>query len=238
MILDESQIEALNKVYLESMPGFMEHLALIGKAIDLLDFIARRPLTDSSVEVSIQRLGVRVINSAGAVSKLNLAGYYQPAISQIRDLIELGYLLEYFASDWALVGEWGRAEEKDRRNKFGPVKVREALEKLDTTPTDRKRSYKLFSSHGTHVTPEGFVAISPNWDTKIGPFPDEARVRAIFFDLAWTSGNTAFNCSKCALLGEFGDIEKVALVQKHVEFESAANEWVKRFHKAQIGSGI
>jgi hypothetical protein len=49
----------------------------------------------SENELTLQYLGIRLFNAAGASLKLALSGYYQKAFDQVRDVIETYFLVDY-----------------------------------------------------------------------------------------------------------------------------------------------
>jgi hypothetical protein len=52
----------------------------------------------SENELTLQYLGIRLFNAAGASVKLALSGYYQKAFDQVRDVIETYFLVDYLCN--------------------------------------------------------------------------------------------------------------------------------------------
>ena len=49
--------------------------------------------------VTIQLLGIRLFNASASALALMLMGYYQNSVTMLRDLLETGFLIDYFAID-------------------------------------------------------------------------------------------------------------------------------------------
>jgi hypothetical protein len=52
----------------------------------------------SENELTLQYLGIRLFNAAGASIKLAFSGYYQKAFDQERDVIETYFLVDYLST--------------------------------------------------------------------------------------------------------------------------------------------
>jgi hypothetical protein len=110
-------------------------------------------------------------------------GYYNQRLSLVRDVIETTLLMELLEREPSAIAEWCTIDADERQRKFGAYQVRMRLEKLEERegkpPLNRKEVYKRFCTYRTHPSPESFVLISPDWMTKIGPFPDPGRLKAM-----------------------------------------------------------
>lgn len=81
------------------------------------------------------------------------SGFYDESIVLTRTLGEIANLCYLFAADSNALREWTDADDKRRRDKFSPVKVRLALEQTQRpVPIDQNR-YRQLSEKATHVTP-------------------------------------------------------------------------------------
>ena len=80
-------------------------------------------------ELTILRLGIRIFNSAAAGLKCARSGYYQPAFAQVRDILEVSYLLDLFRQNPEMVGQW--LSTKASYKLFSPRAVRKALSKAE-----------------------------------------------------------------------------------------------------------
>jgi hypothetical protein len=98
----------------------------------------------SENELTLQYLGIRLFNAAGASVKLALSGYYQKAFGQIRDLIETYFLVDYLSTYPEKIDEWKRADKKKRISHFGPGFIRNELDKRDGyTSGERKEDLRF-----------------------------------------------------------------------------------------------
>ncbi|MCO5962346.1 hypothetical protein [Sinorhizobium meliloti] len=196
MLLDESDIETENRKYIEQSTTAVMNLNVASVAIETLRMFAYESSFDTDDDVTILRLAIRVINDAGACGRCALAGYYQPAISQIRDIIEVSFLLDLFRRNPSKISEWRCASDRDRKNKFKPIALREELDRLDgKSDLARKEAYEFYSTHGTHVTPH-LLVISPGLNTRIGPYPSKEMAIRITYDLAkWLCGGAGYALS-------------------------------------------
>ena len=88
-------------------------------------------LHGSENELTLQYLGIRLFNAAGASIKLALSGYYQRAFDQVRDVIETYFLVDYLSTYPEKIDEWKLADKKKRISHFGPGIIRNALDKRD-----------------------------------------------------------------------------------------------------------
>ncbi|NLS07846.1 hypothetical protein HGP14_31935 [Rhizobium sp. P32RR-XVIII] len=184
MIIDSSDIASENDRLINASEWALQNIAFTNTSIDVLRAAAYLPL-DETDDITILRLGIRLINSAGASGLAAINGYYQPAAAHIRDIIEVSFLLDLFRRDRKEVSMWREASDEVLWQKFRPQKLKSRLDHLDgCKPTYRKPAYQFFSEHGTHAKPLAVGLISPDMDTMVGPFPDEQRVLGFGFDLA------------------------------------------------------
>lgn len=235
MILDETDIEGMNRGFLAADSFAHGNLSLCSKAIDFLRDTARIPDLDTVDDIVHLRLAIRLINDAGAFGKCALAGYYQPALAMIRDIVEVGFLLEVFAHDRSRLGAWHSATDAERSRQWKPVKIREMLDKF--SPADkqgRTDAYKFLSTHGTHVNPNAMQVISPGNMTTVGPFPDNQRITLITFDIAKFLGYATANFAKGVRSdGIIQGDRRIAFTLSKLEFARAFVAW--REHAAKQG---
>ncbi len=227
MLIDESDIEALNDSALRRSGLAQCNLAMASKAIDLLHAFASEEAFNADDEITVIRLAIRVLNDAGACGKCALAGYYQQALSHIRDIIEVAFLLDLFQRKPDQIQIWREASEKDRKKLFKPVTLRETLDQLDGKKDKaRQEAYAFYSGHGTHVTPH-LEIISPNSLTHIGPFPSEQIIVLITYDLTrWLCAATGYTMKSLNPL-RITDSEKSASLMKHkLDFALGLTNWL------------
>jgi hypothetical protein len=98
-------------------------------------------------EATMQLLGIRLFNAGASGLKLALSGYYQTAFHQARDIMETGFLLDFFRTSPEQRAVWKSADRPTRRKLFDPVKIRIALDARDgDTARRRKPSTTSFPS--------------------------------------------------------------------------------------------
>jgi hypothetical protein len=154
MIIDNSDVERINEGYLRASLAAMGNIDLCFRATDLLRAAAMLKSFTSDDEKTILRLGIRLINDAGACGTCAIAGYYQPAAAHIRDIIEVEFLLDLFMREPSEIARWRLCSEKERRRDFKASELRRRLDNLDGHSNKaRDHAYSLFSQHATHVAP-------------------------------------------------------------------------------------
>lgn len=161
-------------------PELGRRLEMIQKLMSLIFVYTIDHKSQSEDENTMQMLGVRLFNAASSGIKLALSGYYQTAFHQARDILEVGYLMDYFRTSPAERGVWKKADRKERREKFDPVKIRIALDARDGDNTKKRaEEYNKLSEMASHANFGGFRLTSRGQFAELGPFVD-AR-----FLIAW-----------------------------------------------------
>lgn len=184
-LVDETRIEAAQDASIAGNSELLDHVRIINFALDLVSRLPAAHPHRNEDELIVFRLMVRCFNSAASCLRLLRCGYYQPAFSMIRDLVETTFLLDLFKREGTKIAEWRSLPAQEREKRFKPVKVREHLDKLDGfSKAQRAAAYKLLSTYAAHPTPEGFTIISPESSTQVGPFPDEKRLTSGLQELA------------------------------------------------------
>lgn len=103
---------------------------------------------------SIQYLGIRIINSVFSMKNLLLSGYYQNAFMIFRDLIETGFLMEYFLQYPSKIEEWRNSAE--RSSEFKPANIRDKLNQTEV----RRYIYQTYCKIASHPNWEGIKLVS------------------------------------------------------------------------------
>jgi hypothetical protein len=127
----EEEVRSNSLVAIETDAALSEHWTLVAEAMNVIYAFAHDHPPASNNELTLQYLGVRLFNAAGASVKLALSGYYQKAFDQVRDLIETYFLVDYLSTYPEKIDEWKRADKQKRISHFGPGFVRNALDKRD-----------------------------------------------------------------------------------------------------------
>jgi hypothetical protein len=183
---DESRIEGEHDRIVSKNQELRDHLEVFYQIFEVLNRCLRKhPYDDSTEALVTLRLMARVFNTAGACLKLVRAGYFQPALAMVRDLLKIEFLADLFTRDRKYLRRWVAADAKTRKKEFKQVIVRDTLDKLDGLTNKRRAEvYSLLSTHAAHVDLDGFQIISPGSMTQIGPFPSEEALTALFQELA------------------------------------------------------
>lgn len=143
-------------------------------------------------EQTIQMLGIRLFNAAAAGVKLALSGYYQVAFQQARDILETGFLLDYFRTSPSDIAVWRASDRATRRKLFDPVKIRIALDDRDTdTSRGREREYNKLSELASHATVRGFALTRRDNFGELGPFVEKRNLLAWLHEMVLRFGPAA-----------------------------------------------
>ncbi len=181
---EEDGIRAQSLLHLNGSASFVDHITLVHDSLDAIHAhtISHENLDEE--ELVLQRLGIRLFNSGSCALSLLLSGYYQNAALTMRDLLETGFLVDYFRTDRSQIKAWRDSSHDECRKNFQPWKIRDALDKRDGfTEKKRAEAYKLLSNYASHPTHAGFKLFSPKWMSKIGPFFDETYLKALLEEL-------------------------------------------------------
>lgn len=173
-------------------PELARRLEMIQRLMSLIFVYTIDHKSQSEDENTMQMLGVRLFNAAASGIKLALSGYYQTAFHQTRDILEVGYLMDYFRTSPAERGVWKRADRKERREKFDPVKIRISLDARDgDTTKKRAEEYNKLSELASHANYGGFRLTSRGQFAELGPFVDGKFLIAWLEEMVLRLGPTA-----------------------------------------------
>jgi hypothetical protein len=132
----------------------------------------------------VLRLLVRLFNSTNAALKLARAGYFQPAFTLVRDILELEFLADLFSRDRNYLTKWISLDDRERVKHFKQVTIRTILDDLDGFKEKRRaEAYTILSKYAAHPSPHAFHLISPDNFTKVGPFPSGDVIGAFLHEL-------------------------------------------------------
>lgn len=162
-----------------------QHIGLIEDSLNVIFETAMTYAETNSNELALQTLGIRLFNNISSSLKMLLSGYFQVAFSVQRDILETGFLLDYFSIDESKISEWKSCSNAERSRKFGPAEVRKALDKRDNRKEQSKRNeiYKTFCEYASHASYPGTKVLAKEGFVQIGPFFDEKMVRNCLFEL-------------------------------------------------------
>jgi hypothetical protein len=148
--------------------------------------------SQSDDEATMQLLGIRLFNAGASGLKLALSGYYQTAFHQARDIMETGFLLDFFRTSLEQRAVWKNADRATRRKSFDPVKIRIALDARDgDTSRRRETEYNKLSELASHATMRGFGLTTRDGFGELGPFVDRTRLLAWLEEIVLRLGPSA-----------------------------------------------
>jgi hypothetical protein len=206
--------------------GLGVHLIVIELAMDVADILRKFPTADEDLKVA-QMLGMRIFNAFASSLKLALSGYVQNSTLVMRDILETIFLLDLFRGQPLLIKEWRFADKKRIREKFSPVKVREALDKrYGHTAKKRAELYQLFSELAAHPTMKSVLMMRPEigGDAVIGPFVEKGALEAQLSEM----GRLAIQAGE--MLTSFIPSWWGPASECRRSFDEARLEWLNQFH--------
>jgi hypothetical protein len=173
-------------------PELSRRLEMVQKAMALVFRYTIEHTSRTEDETTMQLLGIRLFNAAASGIKLALSGYYQPAFHQARDIMETGFLLDYFRTSPEQRGVWKRSDRKTRRQVFDPVKIRIALDDRDgDTSKKREAEYNKLSELASHATFRGFQLTTRAEFAELGPFVEKTNLLAWLEEMVLRLGPSA-----------------------------------------------
>ena len=102
----------------------------------------------------LESLCGRAYNLSAAAIHLAKIGYYDEALNLVRGIGEIANLVALSAVEPDAIKQWLAADDKARRNKFSPARVRERLAKTAVMPMIADADwYGTLCEKYTHVTP-------------------------------------------------------------------------------------
>lgn len=221
--LRNKSIEAI-----EGSEDFLEHAALIERAMDLINYFVRQYKAESDDMLTIQLLGIRLFNAAASAIKLLLSGYYQTSALQQRDMLETIFLLDYFRTYPDKIKEWRESDSSARQKNFRPVLIRMALDNRDGfTEKKREKAYKLLSEMAGHPTYAGFRMLTPTpgGDANCGPFFEATSFKAVYEEL------TKHLIQAGAGFMRFFPGKTAADQKMKISFMETQGQWFEKFYK-------
>jgi len=183
----EEGMRARSLAAIEADAGLSDHWSLVAEAMSAIYAFTHDHVHESENELTLQYLGIRLFNVAGASIKLALSGYYQNAFGQLRDMIETSFLVDYLSTYPEKIDEWKRADKKKRIPHFGAGVIRNALDKRDGyTSGERKRIYDVISELASHASYQGIslTTTGPDNMAQVGPFFDDKKLASWLGEMA------------------------------------------------------
>lgn len=182
---EEDNIRMQSLLHIYGDTALKDHLELVHDGLDVIFTFTNHHVNLNEDELVIQRLGIRLFNAGACSLSLLLSGYYQNSVLVMRDVLETGFLIDYFRTESGRIKVWRDSTDEERKKGFQPWQIRNALDKRDGfAEKKRAEAYKMLSNYAAHPTHKGFKLFSPKWMSKIGPFFDEKYLKALLEELA------------------------------------------------------
>jgi hypothetical protein len=227
----EEQLREQSLAVITNDPTLSEHWTFLAQAMGAIyTFTHDHPHT-SNDELTLQYLGVRLFNAAGASIKLATVGYYQKAFHQVRDILETSFLVDYLSTYPEKIDDWRRADKKNRIAQFGPGVIRNALDKRDGyTSGERKRFYDLISEAASHPTHAGIAltATGPDNLVQVGPFFDQKKLRVWLQEIVLRLSPAALH-----LMSDAGGND-LGFLAARMHYLEVARSWWSKYHGLNI----
>jgi hypothetical protein len=208
-----------------------DHWTLVAEAMTAIHTFSKDHICGSENELTLQYLGARLFNAAGASVKLALSGYYQKAFDQVRDLLETSFLVDYLTAYPVKFDEWRRADKKARLELFGTGVIRNALDKRDGDMSGgRKAIYGHLSEMASHPTFQGIAltASGPSSMVQVGPFFDQKMLTVWLQELAMRPSPAALGLLRKP---EGRDLNLLTIREHYL---AVSNEWASKYLGAKL----
>lgn len=165
-------------------PKTAEILELIELALDLM---IRTASVDQATDDgrTASAIVARIFNTTAGCLREAMNGYYQTSFALMRDLVEVGTLLDYFTVQPEKIARWREVSNAERLQEFKPSDLRKVLDERDGYKDGKRRAdYQAFSEHAAHLTyPALRMLQTPEGHSRLGPFLNEAHLRECIYEL-------------------------------------------------------
>jgi hypothetical protein len=188
----EEKLRRESMALIEAGPELSRRLEMVQKSMALIFGYTIEHTSRSEDETTVQLLGIRLFNAAASGIKLALSGYYQTAFHQARDIMETGYLHDYFRTSPKQRALWKHVDSRTRRKLFDPVKIRIALDKRDGDTTKKRQAeYNNLSELASHATFRGFQLTTRGGFGELGPFVEKINLMTWLEEMVLRLGPSA-----------------------------------------------
>jgi hypothetical protein len=222
---EEQELRAKSVQSIRSRVDLGDHWMLVSEAMNVIYAFSHDHPHGSDNELTLQYLGARLFNAAGASIKLAMSGYYQKAFDQVRDILETYFLVDYLITYPEKIAVWKVADKKQRISQFGPGVVRTALDKRDGYTTGaRKKIYDTISEYASHASYRR-IQLTANKDNlvEVGPFFDEKKLTAWLQEMAMRLGHAAL------ILPSKSEGNDVLLLATRARYLGVINTWKDKY---------
>lgn len=226
---NEEDLRTKSVLEINGDQNLKDQLVIIQESLNMIFGVTKSYKTEDKIELTIQYIGARLFNSIVTAIKLMLSGYYQNSVMLQRDIVEIGFLLDYFLSDKTKIEEWINSSTKERMDKFSPATVRKALDDRDGFEGKKRQEvYKLMSEVATHPTYAGFKLLAPDGKVHLGPFFDAKYLKHLIHELALRVPNFTV-----IYISHFEKLPSTFL-KVRVEYLAKIKEWAQRYLKSDL----
>jgi hypothetical protein len=227
----EEQLRAQSLEAIKADAALSDHWKLVAEAMNAIFVFTHDHVHGSENELTLQYLGIRLFNAAGASIKLALSGYYQKAFHLVRDVIETYFLVDYLSTYPEKIDEWRRADKKKRIAQFGPGVIRKALDQRDGyTSGKRKEIYDLISELASHPSYRGISLTTTGKANmaQVGPFFDEKKLRVWLYEIAMRLSHAA------VILLSAPERKDAKLLTTQVHYIEVNKKWWSKYRRLKL----
>ena len=227
--MQEEELRTKSILEINADQNLRDQLIIIQESLNMIFDVTQSYKTKDKIELTIQYIGARLFNSIVTAIKLIISGYYQSSVMLQRDIVEIGFLLDYFLLDNSKIEEWINSSGKDRNNRFSPAAIRKVLDKRDGfQEKKREEIFHLMSEAGTHITYAGFKLLAPDGKVHLGPFFDAKYLEHLVHELALRVPNFTI-----IYISHFEKLPPKFL-KVRVEYIAKIKEWAQKYLKSDL----
>jgi hypothetical protein len=225
----EEELRTKSILEINADQNLKDQFIIIQESLNMIFDVTKFYKTEDKMELTIQYIGARFFNSIVTAIKLMLSGYYQSSVMLQRDIVEIGFLLDYFLSDKSKIEDWKKSSTKERMDQFSPASVRKALDDRDSFQGKKRQEiYKLMSEVATHPTYAGFKLLAPDGQVHLGPFFHVEYLKHLVHELALRVPHFAV-----VYIRHFENLPSTFL-KVRVEFLAKIKNWAQKYLKSDL----
>lgn len=221
----EEELRFQSITAIEQDKDLILHLDIVEAAMGMCNHLRQFKTDDEDLKV-IQLFGMRMFNAFASSIKLIMSGYYQKGGMIMRDILETVFLADFFSTDRAAITRYRFADKTKRKQSFGPVHIRKALDERDgNTSKKRAELYEMFSELAAHPNMKSAMMLRPKGtdDAFVGPFFDATSLKASLAEM----GRLALQVGE--ILDAFFPMEWREAYPTRQAFIYVKEQWYKRY---------
>lgn len=220
----ELEIRTESILRVNSEMDLKEHLAQIDKAMRFLHLVVTTHTAQNQSEQTLMPIGARLFNSTALALRDLLAGYYQGSIASIRDILEVGFLCDYFHHFPEKIVEWRNSDASLRRKSFSAFEIRKRLDSIDGFEGNKRgATYATLCEFGTHMTYPGLRTLNSSGPVSVGPFFDPRYLRGCLEELAKLGPSSVVHWQ--SNFDEFSGYCAIA----YTDFMGSQGKWLEKY---------